>query len=404
MTKGVATPDRELKRLLKELARCNGKQSEAASNLGVNRNAFLTLLATARLKFPELYTPPQPRTLSDAVAEHQSKTEAQTDRKRLHEAVKEIADLRAKLDSYEYAHNVSLQPADWTLDTRSHKGKSVHIPVLFFSDAQCGEVVRAEEIGTPWDYNTEIFRQRYRRMIEITVDLALNHKGERWSYPGIIYLRGGDNISGGLHEDLRELGEDVTPIQQCEVVAEEEARGIEIMADAFGRVEVKTPGSAGNHDRTTKIPPTKLAWARSYDRLVHQMLVNHFKRDRRVEFHITRSPDIRFPIFEKTNLLTHGDKIGSRGGMGFVGPGATILRGWQKVFMEQARLRQHVDMLWTGHFHWPIKTFNGIGNGSFTGTTEYGKTFRGDPIAPMQYLTFWHRRGLVDTREIYLAD
>lgn len=400
--------DAQCKEALTALKSARGIIVDAAKLTGLHENTLSNRIKVAKLRFPKLFTPPPTeraqRTLAEDLTHHKAKSEQKADRKKLEEAVKEIANLRARLDAYDYADNISLKPSDWTLDTRSPRGKSVHIPVLFFSDAQAGEVVREDEIDTPWPYNSDIFRSRYRKMIEITVDLLTNHKGERWSYPGIVYLRGGDNISGGLHEDLRELGEDVTPVQQCELVAEEEARGLEILAEVFGKVEVKTPGSAGNHDRTTHKPPTKLAWARSYDRLVHQMLVSHFKRDKRIDFQITKSPDIKFPIFDRTNLLTHGDKIGSRGGMGFVGPGATILRGWQKVYIEQARLRSRVDFLWTGHFHWPIETYNGIGNGSFTGTTEYGKTFRGDPIPPMQYLTAWHaKHGLVDTRKIWLA-
>jgi hypothetical protein len=37
-----------------------------------------------------------------------------------------------------------------------------------------------------------------------------------------------------------------------ELVFEEESRGLELLADSFGKVEVKTPGSAGNHDRTNE--------------------------------------------------------------------------------------------------------------------------------------------------------
>jgi hypothetical protein len=37
-------------------------------------------------------------------------------------------------------------------------------------------------------------------------------------------------------------------------------------------------------------------------------------------------------------MLTHGDRMSAGGGTGFIGPIANILKGWQKVTMEQAAL------------------------------------------------------------------
>lgn len=393
-----------------------GNTSHAAKGAGINRDTFYNRCRVGKERWPKLFgsfpvakggnpsTPaPKPeRTVDDHVRIHRADTDASHSRARLKDATKLIVELEDRVRGLEWAGNVSTKPADWTLDMRTPKGKSPHIPLLFFSDAQVGEIVRADETDTPWEYNSDIFRERYRRMISTTIDLATNHGGSRWSYPGVIYARGGDNISGGLHEDLRELGEDGVQTQQAETVFEEEARGIQIMLEVFGKVEVETV--TGNHDRTTHKPPTKLAWARSYDRLIHKMLATEFKREPRVTFHTGHSPDIRFPIFERRLLMTHGDKIGSRGGAGFVGPGATILRGWQKMLMEQAALGYRMDMILTGHFHYPMSLPIGIANGSFTGTTEFGKSLRFAPQPPMQYLSFFHsRHGCVDVRPIHLA-
>lgn len=325
-------------------------------------------------------------------------------RKRLKEAHQEIIALEDKLAAQNAADSTQAQPSQWTLDTRQPKGKSPHIPLLFFSDAQAGEVIDPEETDTAWAYNSAIFRKRYRNMIATTIDLALTHGGTRWSYPGIVYARGGDNISGGLHEDLRELGEDCTAIQQCELVFEEEAAGILKLAEAFGKVEVLTPGASGNHDRSTHKPPTKRAYARSFDYLIHRMLVAQLGKDKRIIFRTTKSFDIRFNIFDKQLLCTHGDRIGSKGGAGFVGPAMPIIRGWQKVHAEQARLGFPIDLVLTGHFHYPLVIPDlGIGNGSFTGTSEFGKSFRMQPTPPTQILTFWHHKhGCVDVRPLFL--
>jgi hypothetical protein len=78
-------------------------------------------------------------------------------------------------------------------------------------------------------------------------------------------------------------------------------RGLEKLADSFGKVEVKTPGSAGNHDRTNKKPVSKKAFAHNYDRLIHKMLVNHFRRDKRVTFQTSESFDIRYRSMTRTS-------------------------------------------------------------------------------------------------------
>lgn len=388
-----------------------GNRNAAAVTLNVSPSVVKSRLQTIKILFPDLEIPPgargaplrlEPRTLAEDLALRRAKDDATTARRRAKEALAQVTVLQDRLKDMEWASNITTQPASWTMDTRQAKNKSPHIPLLFFSDAQAGEVVRGDETDTKWNYDSDIFRKRYRRMISTTVDLALNHGGTRWVYPGMVYARGGDNISGGLHEDLRELGEDATVIQQCELVYEEEAAGIKILAEVFGKVEVQTV--PGNHDRTTFKPPTKLAWARSYDHLIHKMLANKFDGDKRVSFHTSRSPDIRFPIFNTKMLMSHGDKIGSNGGMGFIGPGATILRGWKKLTMEQAALGYLADMILTGHFHYPMALLCGIANGSFTGTSEFGKRFRMEPQPPMQYLSFFHHKhGCVDIRPLYLA-
>jgi hypothetical protein len=404
----------QAKETVAAIEKCGGNRAAAGRLLKLPPGTIATRVQSISAVFPELTIPPgvrgghpdQPqvqRTLAEEVQHTRNKEAERATLARLKEATRKIAELEDKIKGLEYASNITTSPSQWTLDTRQPKGKSPHIPLLFFSDAQAGEIIRADETDAPWDFNSDIFRQRYRKMIGVTVDLMTNHAGSRWSYPGIVYARGGDNISGGLHEDLRELGEDVTVTQQCDLVYEEEAAGIRILADVFGRVDVKSV--PGNHDRTTKMPPTKLAWARSFDHLVHKMLANEFKNDKRVVFQTSKSPDIRFPIFDKRFLMSHGDKMGSGGGMGFVGPGAVLLRGWQKLRLEQSRLGYHVDVVMTGHVHYPMVTLNNIGNGSFTGTSEFGKRFRMEPQPPMQYLTVHHHKhGMVDVRPIYLAD
>ncbi len=192
-------------------------------------------------------------------------------------------------------------------------------------------------------------------------------------------------------------------MQAVECAFEEESAGIEKLAEAFGKVDVKAPGAAGNHDRTTFKPRSKGADSHSYDRAVNYMLRNHFRKDKRVTFQVSQSFDVRFPIYGRNVLLTHGDRIGSRGGQGFVGPMATILRGAQKVLMEQTALGFPVDEVHHGHFHTSGYNRWVLSNGSYPGYSEYAKAFRLRPEPPTQMLLYYHpKRGCVDIKPVTL--
>jgi hypothetical protein len=135
------------------------------------------------------------------------------------------------------------------------------------------------------------------------------------------------------------------------------------------------------------------------------MLSREFKNDKRVTFQTTKSPDVYFPIYERRILMTHGDNIGSRGGQGMVGPAATIMRGAQKVIMEQAALGRVVDEVHMGHFHQFMYMDWVLVNGCFPGYSEFAKNNRMRPGPPEQTLLFYHpKRGVVDLKRIYLGD
>lgn len=342
-------------------------------------------------------------TLKDDLHSYKVSESEQSTRARYKDAVRTISELTQRMKDMEWAVGGSFQPAEWSTPKHTPR-KREHTPYLFTSDFQIGEVIRAEETDAGYGYDSDIFRNRYRRMIDTTIYLSFEHAGSLWKYPGIIYVRGGDTISGGIHEELRET-DDLTPIEACECAFEEESAGITKLADAFGRVEVKAPGAAGNHDRTTFKPGTKNTSAHSYDRIIGYMLRRHFKSDSRVNFQVSESFDVRFPIYDKSILVTHGDRTGSRGGQGFIGPAATILRGAQKVIMEQAALGFHIDRVDTGHYHYPFYMDWALSNGCLPGYSEYAKSFRMRPTPPTQMLLYHHpKRGVVDIKPINLTE
>ena len=342
-------------------------------------------------------------TVEELVTEKRRDDSARAAQAKLKDALKLITGLEDKIKDLEWSASASLKPAEWSLPKHAHH-KREHIPVLLTSDFQLGEVIDPAETETGYGYNKDIFVKRYRRLLDTTIYLSFEHAGGQWKYPGIIYERGGDTISGGIHDELRET-DDLTPIQAVELAYEEEAAGIEKLAEAFGRVDVKSPGAGGNHDRNTLKPRAKGAANHSYDRLICTMLRKQFAKDARVHFQTSMSFDVFFPVYNLNVLLTHGDRLGSRGGTGFIGPIATILRGVQKTIQEQAALDRHVHMVDHGHFHCCCYTPFSNSNGCMPGYSEFEKSFRMRPEPPTQLLRYHHaKRGIVDYKPIVLLE
>jgi hypothetical protein len=205
-----------------------------------------------------------------------------------------------------------IDPPQWTFD--EHEAGQPGIPILFTSDFQVGERVRAQELGGLNEYDAEIFQDRYSKLIERTIDLAFNHMVCP-EYPGIIYLRGGDAISGELHQELRETN-DLHSVPAVKCVVEAEAAGITALAERFGRVHVIS--IAGNHGRTHIKPVSKRYASTNFDTLTAWWLESWFKNDSRVTFWTPDAIDAPFNVYGFDIVLTHGDNIGARGVQGLL--------------------------------------------------------------------------------------
>lgn len=296
--------------------------------------------------------------------------------------------------------NQAIEPPAWTFSPPKRGDTGPGIPLLFASDFQWGEVIKANELDGINAFNARVASDRYKRLIERTIDLCWAHMVNP-KYPGIIYLRGGDMISGDIHQELRETN-DLQSIPAAIDLIEHEAAGIRALAERFGRVWVISV--PGNHGRTTIKPHAKQYVETNYDYLIACMLEREFRADARIQFMTPLSGDARFKVYDWHFVLTHGDRIGSSGGQGFIGPAATITRGMKKLVDYYAGLRQHVDWCLVGHFHTAMELEYGFSNGSLPGYSEYAKTFRARPQSPTQWLLFVHPKNGVTARWKILLD
>jgi len=261
------------------------------------------------------------------------------------------------------------------------------VAVLVTSDFQWGEVIDPENMDGVNQFNVAIAEQRYRTLVERTIDISFKHLPAN-RYSGLVYLRLGDQVSGDIHADLRESNE-LSAIPAVRSLVAAETWGLQQLADAFGKVHVVSV--PGNHGRYQVKPPTKKI-SDNYDTLSAWWLQSEFKGDPRFTWQTPNSTDAVFELHGRLYLATHGDNIGSRGGQGFIGPAATILRGMKMTMDEYATRGVALSKMFVGHFHSAFDLGRGWSNGSLPGYSEFARVNRMTPEPPIQWLIYFHPR------------
>ena len=299
-----------------------------------------------------------------------------------------IIELQDKIAAMEACQSAQVPPLEWLNKAPAIMSQTSLLPILFTSDFQCGEVIKAEEIDGLNAYNQYIFCQRYEHLIDKSIELATHHTGAT-DFPGFYYLRGGDAVSRGLHPDLAET-DDLTTIPALGLLFRYERDGIRKLRAKFGRVHVIS--IPGNHGRTTDKPRSKGYVERSYETMLAWWLASAFEDDPMVTFSVPPSGDAYFQAMGWSYLMSHGDRMGSKGGQGFIGPLATISRGHQKLYANYAASGVPLHVILTGHLHTSCMTELGFGNGALAGYSQYARDFRARPAPAKQWLLFTHEK------------
>jgi hypothetical protein len=250
------------------------------------------------------------------------------------------------------------------------------------SDIQYGEFISLEEVDGLNSYSIKIADQRIDRLFHYT---SLLSKGVE----EVVVLLGGDMISGGLHDELAKTDE-LPELPASKRVAARIAANLVRLS-----VEVKAPirviSVPGNHGRLTFKPESKGHVLNNFDTLVTWFIEAALADQKSISFHYGPSVDALFDVYGFPILLTHGDRMGSKGGQGFIGAMATITRGHQKLYMDYASRGVPVYKIFTGHFHTAGETPWGHANGTLAGFGEYARDFRMAHQPATQNLVIFHR-------------
>ena len=261
--------------------------------------------------------------------------------------------------------------------------------ILQISDVHMGEYIDKDQMGGRNSYSKEICGKRLQRLFQSVVKMGTVH----WSGPppAIIYvILCGDLISGEIHEELAKTN-DLLAIPAVRELSQHLISGLELLLSSFD-CEIRVVSVPGNHGRTTKKPEAKGFVVNSYDTLVAWLVESWFtgRQTKRISFSAPISGDALINIAGWNFLFTHGDRIGSRGGMGMIGPSATIARGMQRIIQDYASEQVVVDWVMVGHFHTPVELEQGFANGCLSGPSEYSRSGRMRSHPACQWLISVH--------------
>ena len=276
--------------------------------------------------------------------------------------------------------------------------------ILMATDWQWGEVVDLKAMDGLNCFNVDIAGKRAERLFKSTVELATTY----WSGPPpqrVIVVLGGDMISGEIHEELAKTNE-LASIPALKDVVGHVIAGVNLLLDNLDcPIDIIT--IPGNHGRTTRKPEHKRHALVSYDTLVGDFVELYYqssKRKRRPSFYTPASGDALISIFGWTFLITHGDRIGSRGGTGFGGAAYTVARGFKRVTQDYSARRVQLDYIICGHFHCSYKLDEGYSSASLVGPSELSRDWRMVPQPASQlFLAVHPKRGVTQARDIQVG-
>jgi hypothetical protein len=323
--------------------------------------------------------------------------------KRLREADKEELTTQ-KVSAYFFdLKDREIEIPDWMMKMGPEPGypNAPGVPVTNWSDWHFGEIVDPNKVEGANEFNLDVFDRRLRRLVERTVDLAFNHMTNP-RYEGMVINLGGDMISGNIHEELA-LTNELETIPAVLELAGKIIWAFDRLLEHFP--ELFVPTSVGNHGRNTQKPNAKMAVHTSFDWMLYKILEMHYAKDQRVTFFIPDGFDAYYRVFDHRILLTHGDRLGARGGDGFIGVIGPIMRGAYKLRLSYAARGREFDTLMLGHYHNEINLPGLRVNNALKGYDEWAMSMRFVPTAPSQDFFFIHpKRGVTSSWPIQLED
>lgn len=286
---------------------------------------------------------------------------------------------------------------------RDNEHDMEEVVLLFLSDTQCGQRVRAAETSGIEEYNLDVFRQRVERYKAAVYAIVEDVMRRAHPVHNCVVLLGGDMVEGEGIFPNQQAKIDLLAMEQWVTCAGELARLLQWIAGLFDEVTVQ--GVPGNHG---SVKGTTL----NLDQCVYILLRQMLAAQENIVWNLATSdvnaflmgPELfrhqRPECVPTTCVLVHGNEIRSQ--LGTPNYAATRAQGqYGNLLLE------HVGTLFLGHHHraaigenqsWCI-------NGSWPGATDYSIARMRSASRPQQWLWTYHQEvGWTSHRAIYLAE
>ena len=214
----------------------------------------------------------------------------------------------------------------------------------------------------------------------------------------VLYVTG-DNISGYIHEELKENNY-LSPLEAISLVRDTLYNGLKYIIDNCAIKTLYVVCKFGNHARLTQRKSFSTGYKNNLDYFCYKNLEQMFNTIggyENIKFIIDDSELTYFNIYNYVTRCGHGDHFKYAGGIGgLVVPLMRKLKDWDSI--------KKADMTIFGHWHTWIPGSEFLINGSIIGITPFGLNFAkaGDLIPKQTFMLCVKNRGFTTRTPIFL--
>lgn len=325
--------------------------------------------------------------ISVSLKKRKNEIELKELKKKNQDLLKEVETVYEKLDFVlgisQEVDDIKIRKIVPTKSTKVHEATAFAI----LSDVHIEERVDLDVTDGLNEYNPQIAKERLDKFFVNCLKLV-NKERHSVNIDNLVLGLLGDNITGYIHEELRESNY-MSPTEATRYVKGILMDGITYLLDNGNFEKITIPCCRGNHGRTTDKKRFNTAADNSFEWMMYKDMQSDFerlaKRDSkfaRVEFIVPKSELTYIEVYGRIIRFGHGDHFKFAGGVG----GITVpLKKWLYRMNEQRK----AEMTFIGHWHSILTevTEDCMCNGSIIGTNGYSMAFGGTPRPPQQIFT-----------------
>jgi hypothetical protein len=250
---------------------------------------------------------------------------------------------------------------------RTTKSKIQESLVMHVSDGHHDAVVTAEETGGLEEYNFDVSCRRAERLVDTTLDFALNALSN-YQFEDLTVLLNGDFTSGCIH-DAEPRSHYRNQFKNCLAIGQLYGLMLRDLAPYFPSINVVC--LSGNHGRMTTKKDHHGA-QQNWDYLIAKLAETHTRAIPNISFTIPNAYSINVDIRGSVFNVSHGDDVRGHQGIPFYG---LLRRHGNLMKLAQVQRIEPIRYSCVGHHHIAASLQDGNGellaNGAWLGTDAY---------------------------------